>query len=94
MQHPKPTNLLVELEGTQRWFAHEYWGHDPQDWLYIHGTPSPMSPKHWPESFWPSWAAPPSFFCGPCDSSASPVFNVHRNGEWRQPGDANNDGDY
>jgi hypothetical protein len=33
-------------------------------------------------------------FCDPCDISASPVFNVRWNGEWRHPDDANNDGDY
>jgi hypothetical protein len=94
-QHPKLANVLVELERTQRWFAHEYWGHDPQDWLYIHGrTPSLMPPKHWSERFWPSWTAHPSVFCDPCDNSESGVFNVRWNGEWRQPDDANNDDDY
>ena len=80
-QHPKLANLLVELERTQRALVHtrihKYWcRHGPQDWLYIHGTPSLMSPKHWPESFWPNWAAHPSVFCDPGDSSAYPVFNV------------------
>jgi hypothetical protein len=76
-QHPELANLLVELELTQRWFTREYWYHDPQDWLYIHaGTPSLMSPRHWSESFWPNWAAHPSVFCDPGDSSAYPVFNV------------------
>jgi hypothetical protein len=58
--HPELANLLVELKRTRRWFTHEYWCHDPQDWLYIHVTPSLMSPKHWSESFWPNWAAHPS----------------------------------
>ena len=46
-QHPELANPLVELECTQRWSTHEYWGHGPQDWLaYIHGTtPRPMSPS-------------------------------------------------
>jgi len=87
-QHPELANLLVELKRTRRWFTHEYWCHDPQDWLYIHGTPSLMSPKHWSESFWPNWAAHPSVFCGPCDSSAYPDFNVRWNGEWMHPDDA------
>jgi hypothetical protein len=53
-----------------------------------------MSPRHWSESFWPSWTAHPSVFCDPCDNSESVVFNVRWNGEWRQPDDANNDDDY
>jgi hypothetical protein len=86
-QHPELANLLVELQRTQRWFTHECWCwcHGPQDWLYIHGTPNLMSPKHWPESFWPNWAAHPSVFCDPGDSSAYPVFNVRWNGEWMHP---------
>ena len=35
-----------------------------------------------------SWAAHPSVFCGPCDSSAYPDFNVRWNGEWMHPDDA------
>ena len=54
----------------------------------MHGTPSLMPPKHWSESFWPNWAAHPSVFCGPCDSSAYPDFNVRWNGEWMHPDDA------
>jgi hypothetical protein len=27
-------------------------------------------------------------FCGPCDSSAYPDFNVRWNGEWMHPDDA------
>jgi hypothetical protein len=44
-------------------------------------------PKHWSESFWPNWAAHPSVFCDPGDSSAYPVFifNVRWNGEWMHP---------
>ena len=45
MQHPELANLLVELKRTRRWFTYEYWCHGPQDWLYIHGTPSLMSPQ-------------------------------------------------
>jgi hypothetical protein len=51
-QHPKLANLLVELERTQRWFAHEYWAHGPQDCGYTSMcTPSLMFPRHWSESF-------------------------------------------
>jgi hypothetical protein len=93
-QHPKLANPLVELKRTQRWFAREYWDHDPQDWLSYTSMAPPawFPPSHWSESSWPSWAAHPSVFCDPCDNSAPPVFVVRWNGEWRQPGDANNDG--
>jgi hypothetical protein len=34
------------------------------------------------------WAAHPSVFCGPCESSAYPDFNARWNGEWMHPDDA------
>jgi hypothetical protein len=79
--------LLADLQHEQDSFAREYWCYDPDSYRFRYGTTCPYLPAHWSESFWPSWAAHPSKFCGPHDGGSPIVFLVRHRGEWVHPDD-------
>jgi hypothetical protein len=78
---------LATLSREQEHFALSFWCHDPAEWEYTCGTPSPHPPEHWSEDFWPPWAAHPSKFCGRHDGDSPLAFQVLHRGDWIHPDD-------